>query len=634
MVTRTLEEVIAEIKSRLDIVEVVSEQVILKKNGGRYWGLCPFHKEKTPSFSVNPQLGIYKCFGCGEGGDALSFMMKTRNIEFMDLIKELAQRFGIEMPSTFQKSEHSKDLKSDMMAACEKAAIFYHDLLVNHRSEEIKLATNYLTDRSISREIIDKFTLGIAPKSYTTLYDILKKDFSDEVLEKAGLILPSREGRGYIDRFRGRVIIPIQNENGDYVAFGARALLKEQSPKYLNSSDSMIYNKSKLLYGLYTAKDSIKSEDGVILMEGYFDVISAQAHGIENAVAACGTALTQEHIKLLSRYTKSRRIYLSFDTDSAGQKATNRGASIIKEAFEGLGDIKQFDESYISTSDDKYSCEIRVISPPEGKDPDEFIRTVGAESFKKIIKTAPLLLDFQVNNFLKHKKDYKTPQEKTKYIKEFLPVLLEIHNEIIRTEYIKMVADALNIDEKALENEVRKLTSFNSFGQVPQPEIKKIVTKNVSVSEKAQKNLLSVFLVSDSHFTFAQINEMIDDSYFSNETLINVKSTIDKLICTVNNVKELIEQLYTAYIDNPDIQKVLTDLIGIAETFTNLSPEDFQSVIDENIRRIRRCMWEEEKEKMRTLYKNADEDETEALKIQMQLRDKINNRLKSEKIND
>ena len=632
--TRTLEEVIAEIKSRLNIVDVVSEQVILKKNGGRYWGLCPFHKEKTPSFSVNPQLGIYKCLGCRAGGYALSFIKKKKNIEFMDLIKDLAQQFDIEMPAHFQKQNISKDLKNDMMTACEKAAVFYHDLLINHHSEEIKAANDYLTNRSISREIIDKFTLGIAPRAYTTLYDILKKDFSNEVLEKAGLILPSKEGHGYIDRFRGRIIIPIQNENGDYVAFGARALYKDQTPKYLNSSDSLIYNKSKLLYGLYTAKDAIKQEDGVILMEGYFDVISAQAHGIENAVAACGTALTSEHVKLLSRYTKSRRIYLSFDTDSAGQKATSRGATIIKEAFEGLGDIKQFDESYISTSDDKYSCEIRVISPPEGKDPDEFIRTVGAESFKKIVQNAPLLLDFQVNSFLKHKKEYKTPQEKSKYIKDFLPVLAEIHNEIIRSEYIKMVADALNIDEKALENEVAKLASVNSLNAVPQQEIKKIVTKNVSVSEKAQKNLLSVFLVNDSPFTFAQIGEMIDDSHFSDETLINVKYTIDKLICTVNNVKELIEQLYTAYIENPEIQQVLTDLTGIAETFTNLSPEDFKSVIEENIRRIQRCRWEEEKEKMRNLYKNADEDDTEALKIQMQLRDKINNRIKSEKIND
>lgn len=414
---KTLEELVAEIKNRLDIVEVVSEQVILKKNGNHYWGLCPFHKEKTPSFSVNPQLGIYKCFGCGAGGDALRFIMETKGIEFFDLIKDLAKRFNLELPDNYKKADKSRDLKGQMMTACQKAAEFYHDLLLNKTSAEADKALEYLTSRSISQEIMKKFTLGIAPKSYTTLYDVLKKDFSDEILEKAGLIMMGREG--YIDRFRNRVIIPIQNELGDYVAFGARALEKEQSPKYLNSSDSIIYNKSKLLYGLYTAKEAIKEEDGVILMEGYFDVISAQAHGIGNAVASCGTALTSDHVKLLSRFSKSRRIYLSFDTDSAGQKATERGATIIKEAFEGLGNIKQFDESYISAADDKYSCEIRVIAPPEGKDPDEFIRSVGAESYKQFVKNAPLLIDFQINNLLKERNQYKTPQEKTRFIKWF-----------------------------------------------------------------------------------------------------------------------------------------------------------------------------------------------------------------------
>ena len=630
---KTLEELVAEIKNRLDIVEVVSEQVILKKNGSHYWGLCPFHKEKTPSFSVNPQLGIYKCFGCGAGGDALRFIMETKGVEFFDLIKDLAARFNLELPDNYKRADKSRGLKEQMMNATQKAAEYYHDLLLNKHSDEGVKALEYLTARGISRDIIKKFSLGIAPKSYTNLYNLLKKDFPEDVIEKAGLIVPGRESK-YIDRFRNRVIIPIQNENGEYVAFGARALEKEQSPKYLNSSDSIIYNKSKLLYGLYTAKNAIKEEDGVILMEGYFDVISAQAHGIENAVASCGTALTPDHVKLLSRYTKSRRIYLSFDTDSAGQKATDRGASIIKEAFEGLGNVKQFDESYISASEDKYSCEIRVIAPPEGKDPDEFIRSVGAESYKKFVKNAPLLIDFQINNLLKEKNNYKTPQEKTRYIKMIIPVLNEVNNEIIRSEYTKMVADVIGIDEDALVKEIRKINSVDTIAVNTEHDIKKIVTKSLSISEKAQKNLLSVFFVPDNHFTFAQINEMIENSYFSNKTLINVKSTIDKLICTVNNVKELIEQLYTVYIEEPDIQLVLTDLISISECFTNLKPEDFECAIQENIARIKRCQWEEEKEKMRKLYKNADEDETEALKIQMQLRDKINNRIKLEKMND
>ena len=219
------------------------------------------------------------------------------------------------------------------------------------------------------------------------------------------------------------------------------------------------------------------------------------------------------------------------------------------------------------------------------------------------------------------------------YIKSFIPILMEINNEIIRSEYIKMVADALNVNEKSLEHEVRKLASANNMQQINNNEMKRIVTKNETIMQKTQKNLLSVFLVNDSHLTFSQINEMIDNSYFSDETLINVKSTIDKLICTVNNVKELIEQLYTAYVENPEIQRLLTDLTNIAETFTNLSPEDFKNLIEENIRRIERCRWEEEKEKMRDLYKNADEDDTEALKLQMQIRDRIN-KVKLEKIND
>ena len=630
----TFQELIAQIKDRLDIVEVVSKEVILKKQGSHYWGLCPFHKEKTPSFSVNPKLGIYKCFSCGAGGDALSFIQKTRNLEFYPMILELAEQLGIEVPRQFDKSE-SKDLKKNMLKATKAAAEFYNDMLLNHKNPEINAALEYLTGRGITKDVIKKYGLGVAPKAFSTLYDILKKDYSNEVLEKAGIIMESREPGKFIDRFRNRIIIPIQNEAGDYVAFGARTMEKDGQPKYLNSSDSMIYNKSKVLYGLYTARDTIKEEDGVILMEGYFDVISAQAHGIGNAVAACGTALTSEHVKLLSRYTKSRRIYLSFDTDSAGQKATGRGAEIIKEAFAGLGNIKQFDESYISTSDDKYACEIRVICPPEGKDPDEFIRTIGADSFKQIVQNAPLLIDFQLNSILKHKKDINTPLEKTRFVKDIIPILQEINNDIVRTEYIKMVATALNIDEKALALEVRRRkTTPVTREESDNKNITKIVTKNVTVLEKAQKNLLSVFLVPDSHFSFAQINEMIGDTAFTDETLINVKSTIDKLICTVNNVKELIENLYTEYRENPDIQQVLADVAAISETFTNLDPKDFQTIIEENKNKINECQREKEKENLRKLYINAVDDDTQALKIQMQLRDKINKRLNSEKIND
>ena len=622
----TLEELISQIKDRLDIVDVVSEQVVLKKSGNHYWGLCPFHKEKTPSFSVNPQMGIYKCFGCGEGGDALSFIMKTKNIEFMDLIKELAEQFGLELPKTFKKSENTKGLKEQMVAATSRAAEFYHNRLLKDSTKEAEYVLKYLEKRGISKDVIKKFNLGLAPKTPSALYDDLKKDYSDEVLEKAGLVLKGKEER-YIDRFRNRLIIPIQNEFGDFVAFGARAIEEGQSPKYINSSDSPIYNKSKLLYGLYTAKEAIKEQDSVVLMEGYFDVISAQAHGIENAVASCGTSLTQDHVKLLSRYTKSRRIYLSFDTDSAGQKATDRGAEIIKEVFAGIGNIKLFDESYISTSDDKYSCEIRVICPPEGKDPDEFIRSVGAESYRQYMEHAPLLIDFQINSILKEKDSYKTPTEKAKFVRRIIPVLREIGNKIIRAEYTEMVAQALGIDGKIL---IREVNSYREPSSNPEVFVKN-VTKNTTILEKAQKNLLSVFLVPESPLSFEKIRTIIGDTAFEDETLIIVKSTIDKLTCTVNNVKELIEHLYTEFIEKPELQTIVTDLISISESYKNLDSKDFENIIKENINKIKQCLREREKEKIRDLYNNVNNDDTEALKIQMQLRDKINNR---RKIND
>lgn len=624
------DELIQQIKDRLDIVEVVSREVVLKQRGKQYWGLCPFHKDKNPSFCVTPHMGIYKCFSCGETGDALKFIMKTRNIEFKDLILELADRFDLEVPQSHKSSNEGsiKELKEQMLAATMVSAEMYHDLLLRNKDAGTDFAMKYLTNRGISTDIIKKFHLGMAPKKYTYLYDELKRDFSVEVLEKAGLI-HKREAH-YVDRFYDRLIIPIQNENGDFVAFGARTFEKDKQPKYLNSSDSLIYNKGKLLYGLYTAKEAIKENDSVVLMEGYFDVISSQAHGIENCVAACGTSLTTDHVKLLSRYTKSRRIYLSFDTDSAGQKATSRGAQIIKDVFAGLGDVKEFDESFVSSDKDRYACEIRVVAPPEGKDPDEFIRSVGADAYKMYMEQAPLFIDFKLNSILKEKDNYKTPQEKAQYIKQIIPILYEIKNRIIRSEYIDSVAQVLSIDANAIKNEMMIYERSNySYTE----KIVKNVTKNKSVLQKAQKILLSGFFVIDCPKTFTQIKEMVKEVAFEDELLTNVKSTIDKLTQTVNNVKELIEHLYTEYIDNSEAQTLLSELIATAEVYKGLSEEDFESVINETIDKINRCKHLKETENIRKMYKGVSDDDPEALKIQMRLRDKIKNlRQKSEKI--
>ena len=616
----SFEDVISQIKDRLDIVDVVSQYVVLKKSGANYWGICPFHNDKKPSMSVSPSRGIFKCFSCGAGGDALAFLVKIQNREYKDVILELADKYGIELPKKYNPSSETKSLKKEMIKACYKATKFYH--LQLRSADDANKAMTALRKRDVDDSVIDKFTLGWAPNKYDTLYKELKKEFKDEILEKAGLILKSNSG-GYIDRFRNRIIIPIQNENGEYVAFGARAVDEGQNPKYLNSSDSLIYNKSKLLFGLNSAQEAIKSEDGVVIMEGYFDVISAQAHGVENAVASCGTALTPDHVKLLSRYTKSRRIFLSFDTDNAGVNATKKGSSVIKETLSTLGDVKQFDESHIASAvDNKYACEIRVVSPPQGKDPDEFIRSMGGEAFKEYIKNAPLLIDFLLNNILREKNLAQTPQEKAELVEKIIEILKDVNNKIIQSEYVKMVSTVLEIDEEAL---LKELARHERQGALIERNLntKKVVTNSSQFEVKAQKNLLSVFLASDSSLTFNQINEMLPENIIQDETLIIVKNTIDKLACTINNVKELTKSLFTVFIEDEKLTQIITDLVELSEAFNGLEPDEFEGAVRENIIRLKRCYQEKEAEKLRQQYKQVNDDEIEALKIQMQLRDKI-----------
>ena len=517
----------------------------------------------------------------------------------------------------------NKELKSQMKEACKEAAKFYQKQLT--LDKDSSKATSYLKQRSIGDDIIELFTLGWAPNSYTKLYDALCGKFSDEVLEKAGLILKTSKGN-WIDRFKNRIIIPIQNEDGEYVAFGARAVDEGQNPKYLNSSDSLIYNKSRILFGLYTAKEAIKEEDAVIIMEGYFDVISSQAHGIKNCVASCGTAFTQQHVRLLSRYTKSRKIYLSFDTDTAGITATTRGGETIREVFASLGNIKQFDESHVSTGEDNYACEIRVVSAPEGKDPDEYVRAYGAESFKKYIKNAPLLIDFEINNVLKKGQSAKTPQEKAQISQEIIPILCEIHNKVVQGEYIKMVATALDISESGLALEVRKQSQFapdNIFAPTSAPVIKSNVTKSSQIMDRAQKNLLSVYLVVGNQITLPQLSEMIPTNIFTDEMLINVKNRIDKIINTVNNVRGLRERLFTEFVEDTDITQLLTELVYIAESFKGLSVEDLTQAVDDMKLKIMRLTNEKETKELRKQYSAVNDDDAKALELQMALRNKL-----------
>lgn len=628
----TYQDVVAQIKDRLDIVDVVSKHVILKKSGGNYWGCCPFHNEKTPSFSVSPAKQIYKCFGCGEGGDVLSFLMKINNQSFAEVVKEQAEILGIELPNNFDKSKDNKDIKEQIYSCMKDAAEFYKKTLLENKTSE---AYQYLANRGITDENIETYRLGFAPNAYDALQKFLKVKHNEEIQEKAGLIIKRENGNGFIDRFRNRITIPIFDEKGNIVAFGARAIEAGQNPKYLNSPETLVYNKSHVLYGLYHAKEAIKEKDSIVIMEGYFDVISAQVNGVKNAVGACGTALTDSHVKLISRYTQSRKIYLAFDTDKAGQMATKRGAEVIKEAFSGLGNIKQFDESFASTSEntDRYSCELRVVVPPEGKDPDEFIRENGAEAYAQVLKQAPLLVDFQIESVLKAYQKGMSPVEKSAIVKEVLPYLLEIGNNIVRDEYVKIVSSRLDITENSLQKELLNSSGKglnNTYSQKPKPQtqLAPIVKKSLNISEKAQKNLLSMYLINESSYNIQTLNSILKEVEYTNDTLIIVKDTIDKLVGRVNNVKELIETLYTEFAEDYEVKDIITDLIYLSDSFKNLSDKDFKIAINENIETIKSFKEKELKSHLRSQYKQVNDDDIKAIEQQIQLKELLKNKNK------
>ncbi len=632
MNTVTYQDVVTQIKDRLDIVDVVSKYVILKKQGGNYWGCCPFHNEKTPSFSVSPAKQIYKCFGCGEGGDVLSFLMKINNQSFHEVVKEQAEILGIELPSSFDKTKDNKDVKEQIYSCMKDSAEFFKKTLL---SDKNSVAYKYISGRSITDENIETYMLGFAPNSYDALQQHLKGKYTEDVLEKAGLIIKRENNNGYIDRFRNRITIPIFDEKGNIVAFGARAIEAGQNPKYLNSPDTLVYNKSHILYGLYQAKDAIKTNDAIVIMEGYFDVISAQVNGVKNAVGACGTALTDSHVKMISRYTPSRRIYLAFDTDKAGQNAAKRGAQVIKDAFAGLGNIKQFDESFgsFSSSNDRYACEIRVVVPPEGKDPDEFIRENGAQAYQQVLEKAPLLIDFQIDSVLNLYQKGISPVEKSNIVKEVLPYLTEINNNIVRGEYVKIVAGRLDITEQALQNEMKKYlnnSQFNTYYSKPQPQaqLAPIVKKSLNISEKAQKNLLSMYLVNESTYSIQTLSNILKDVDFTNETLIIVKNTIDKLVQRINNVKELTETLYTEFAEDYEVKDIITDLIYLSDSFKDLSEKDFKTAINENIETINAFKEKEVKNHLRSQYKEVNDDDIKAIEKQIQLKELLKNKNK------
>lgn len=422
------EEIIEEVRNKNDIVDVISGYVKLKKRGSSYVGLCPFHNEKTPSFSVSPSKQMYYCFGCGAGGNVYTFVMKYENFEFVEAVKSLAERAGVDLPEGNYDDEARKkaDLRKQLLEVNKKAAYFYYYKL---RQPEGKTGFDYLVQRRLSQDTMKNFGLGYAGKYKDELYRYLKKEgYSDELLKESGLFTFD-ERRGVYDKFFNRVMFPIMDVNSKVIGFGGR-VMGEGEPKYLNSPETRIFEKSRNLYGLNRARTSRK--DFMIICEGYMDVIAMHQAGFDNAVASLGTAFTSGHASLLKRYTKE--VYLCYDSDNAGIKAGLRAIPICKEA--GL--------------------RVKVIHMDPYKDPDEFIKNMGREAFEERIQKAENAFFHEIS-VLEKEFDLKDPEEKTRFMNEMAARLLNFEEEIERNNYLDAMAEKYFVSKESLRNLVNKI---------------------------------------------------------------------------------------------------------------------------------------------------------------------------------
>ncbi len=426
---------IQEIKNRIDIIEVIGDFVSLKKVGSNYRALSPFTNEKTPSFYVSPSKEIFKCFSSGKGGDAISFVMEVEGINYIEALKYLAQKYGIEVEEEEMTDEQilAQNERDSLFIVLNFASQYFQDLLKN--SDEGKsIGLSYFKERGFNDAIIEKFGLGYSLDEWDGLLkEATAKGHQEEMLLKAGLVLKNDKGRVY-DRFRSRVIFPIHNVSGKTIAFGARTLRKDKKePKYINSPETEVYHKSDVLYGIHQAKQAIRNEDMCYLVEGYTDVISLHLAGVENVVASSGTSLTKEQIQLISRYTKN--ITVLYDGDNAGIKASFRGINMILE-----NDLN-----------------VKAVVFPEGEDPDSFSRTMDSESFKTYLNDqAQDFITFKTNILTDNGKDLD-PSNKVKVIKEVIESIALIPDGIKRSVYIKTCADLLDIQEQVLISELNKL---------------------------------------------------------------------------------------------------------------------------------------------------------------------------------
>lgn len=420
-------DMIDEVKQRMDIYDVVSEQVVLKKQGKDFAGLCPFHEEKTPSFTVSPSKQMFYCFGCGKGGNAITFLMEIGQASFSDVVLDLAQRYNVPIQTLdrdkqddVQRTLSRRDQLYEILAL---AARFFQHALQQPQGET---ALNYLKNsRGFSDETLQSFQLGYAPDGWETLYGYLvsQKDYPVELVEAAGLIIPRKKGSGHYDRFRNRVIIPINDSRGRVIGFGGRSLGDEQ-PKYLNSPETELFDKGHTLFALDKARQTIAKVDRAVVVEGYFDAIALHAAGISEAVASLGTALSEAQVKQLLRYSESKQVLFNFDADAAGTRAAERAiGEVANLAYRGM-------------------VQLRVLQVPGGKDADEFLKESSAKDYLDLIEQAPLWIDWQIEQIIGDR-NLAQADIYQQVVRQLIDVLSQLHNSTTRSHYIHHCAQKL-----------------------------------------------------------------------------------------------------------------------------------------------------------------------------------------------
>ncbi|MBD2728648.1 DNA primase [Nostoc sp. FACHB-892] len=427
-------DTIEEVKLRADIVDVVSEYVVLRKRGKDFVGLCPFHDEKSPSFTVSQTKQMYYCFGCQAGGNAIKFVMELGKRSFADVVLDLARRYQVPVqtlePEQRQELQRQLSLREQLYEVLATSAQFYQHAL---RQSQGQKALEYLqSNRQLKEETIQQFGLGYAPAGWETLYRYLVEDkhYPAQILEKAGLIKPRRQGGGYYDVFRDRLMIPIRDFQGRVIAFGGRTLTDEQ-PKYLNSPETELFSKGKTLFALDQAKGGISQLDQAVVVEGYFDAIALHAAGINNTVASLGTALSLEQVRLILRYTESKQLVLNFDADKAGTNAAERAIGEIAElAYKG-------------------EVQLKVLNLPDGKDADEYLHSHTPEDYAELLKNAPLWLDWQIQQIIQDR-DLKQATDFQQVTQQIVKLLKNIANSDTRNYYVSYCAEILSLGDTRL----------------------------------------------------------------------------------------------------------------------------------------------------------------------------------------